>query len=459
MNRKIFNAVISAVLISILAGCSGPAPEAFKALSGAVAFAGQGSDHGAAHAGDLKEGKSSKIPEKASQRQRITKDFIALLEEDPDLEGLVKKSIHLASVNNPDRKTNPVQSLEEYYDFLDWSATCMPWNILDGQDTSDLYGSIDQSLDYFYFLLDQPLPELAGKGYYYPCLEYHEPIASWCREYAADWGEFLSTKESWNDEYYALACEDEAFGMDKGWYADSNIWESFNDWFSRSLVDEAQRPISDADVVSPADSTPQGVWEIDENSQLDMGVQLKSVRFYNVEQIIGEDSEYKSCFANGVLTHTFLDVNDYHRYHFPVSGRILEVRKIEAADAVGGLVAWNDEEKRYVLYDENPGWQSVETRDCVIMDTEYGLVAILPVAMSQVSSCNWEESVQVGTSVEKGDPMGYFLFGGSDIVMIFQEGVHLELSSKEHILMGEPYAEVTAEPYPDTHFTFPGGSQ
>lgn len=376
------------------------------------------------------------------EHEQITKDFINMLEEDPELKALMEKSIRQAAVTNRDRKTNPVRSLEDYYDFLDWSATCMPWNILDGQDTSNLYGSIDQSLDYFYFLLDQPLPELAGKGYYYPCLEYHEPVASWCKEYAKSWGEFLSTEESWNDEYYELACADKAFGMDTGWYDDSNVWTSFNDWFARRLVDEDQRPISDADIISPADSTPQGIWDIDENSQLDMGVQLKSVRFYNVEQIIGEDSEYEDQFANGTLTHTFLDVNDYHRYHFPVSGKILEVRKISALDAVGGLVDWDEKEHRYILYDENPGWQSIETRDCLIMDTEYGLVAILPIAMSQVSSCNWEDTVTVGASVEKGDPMGYFQFGGSDIVMIFQEGVQLDLVTKEHIHMGEPYAFV-----------------
>ena len=103
------------------------------------------------------------------------------------------------------------------------------------------------------------------------------------------------------------------------------------------------------------------------------------------------------------------------------------------------------EENRYVLYDENPGWQSVETRDCLIMNTDFGLVAILPIAMSQVSSCNWEDNVEVGAMVQQGDPMGYFLFGGSDIVMIFQEGVDLELASSEHILMGEPYAEVFME--------------
>ena len=63
------------------------------------------------------------------------------------------------------------------------------------------------SLDYFYYLLDRPLPELAGEGYYYPCREYHEPIASWVKHYAASRGEFLSTEESWNDEWRPLAWE------------------------------------------------------------------------------------------------------------------------------------------------------------------------------------------------------------------------------------------------------------
>ena len=76
------------------------------------------------------------------------------------------------------------------------------------------------------------------------------------------------------------------------------------------------------------------------------------------------------------------------------------------------------------------------------MDTAYGLVAILPIGMSQVCSCNWEDSVKPGAAVSAGDPMGYFLFGGSDIVLIFQKGVTLELFSAEHILMGEPYADI-----------------
>ena len=152
------------------------------------------------------------------------------------------------------------------------------------------------------------------------------------------------------------------------------------------------------------------------------------------------------------MTHTFLNINDYHRYHFPVSGTVLEVRKIPGANAAGGVTYWDKEAGRYRLYDTNPGWQMIETRDCLIIDTEeYGLAAILPIGMSQICSCNWEETVKPGARVEKGDPMGYFLFGGSDIVMVFQSGVKAEMLCPEsaegqgydHVLMGQSYLRLS----------------
>ena len=244
--------------------------------------------------------------------------------------------------------------------------------------------------------------------------------------------------------------------MQQGWYGDANIWNTFNEWFSRHLVDPSVRPIADSEVVAPADSTPQGIWPVDENGDLVQkeGVVIKSANFTSIPQLIGPDSEYAEAFKGGTLTHTFLDVNDYHRYHFPVSGTIREVRKIRGIDGAGGITAWDPEKKRYILEDSIPGWQMIETRDCVIVDTdEFGLVAILPIGMSQICSCNWEDSVKVGAQVKKGDPMGYFLFGGSDIVMVFQSGIKAELVCPEsetedgydHVLMGEPYMNLTRE--------------
>jgi phosphatidylserine decarboxylase len=167
--------------------------------------------------------------------------------------------------------------------------------------------------------------------------------------------------------------------------------------------------------------------------------------------LIGEDSAYKNTFANGILTHTFLDVNDYHRYHFPIGGTIKEVRIIQSDDAAGGITTWDAKTKRYILDAQTPGWQNIETRGCVIIETKkYGLVALLPIGMSQICSVNYEDTVKVGNVVKKGDMLGYFLFGGSDFILVFQSNVNFKLTVRKesngtykHVLMGEEYGKLT----------------
>ncbi|HWR40202.1 MAG TPA: phosphatidylserine decarboxylase [Patescibacteria group bacterium] len=392
--------------------------------------------------------------ESGKQHAPDTEALITIVEHNADLKRMLIQSIEQARRINPDRETNPAQSLEEYYDYVDWATKAMPFNILPSAESyPKLYESIDQSLDYFYFVIDQPLDELKGKGYYYNSVQYVEPYRSWMINFTKHWGEYLSTKGSWNDEFYKKTLADERFGMNNGWYESPERWSTFNDFFARYLSSPAARPIAatanEAIVVAPADSTPQGIWQIDKDSRFvqQKGVQLKSANFNSIADILGPNSAYAGEFANGVLTHTFLDVNDYHRYHFPVSGTIKEVRTILADDAAGGITVWDAKLHKYVLEDQIPGWQAIETRACVIVDTgKYGLVAVLPIGMSQVSSVNFEESVQVGAKVKKGDPLGYFLFGGSDIVMLFQSKAGFELTapaldanSYKHIYMGEAY--------------------
>ena len=387
------------------------------------------------------------------ERADITKDFIAIMDSDPELKALMEKSIDKGVAVNPDRKTNPVQSLDEFYDYLDWCAVCMPWEMIDVSETyPSIYDQIDQSLIYFYYYLDQPLKELEDRGYYYPTVQYCPAIVEWCIKYASSWGEYLSTPESWNDDYFNAVVESGDFGFSEGWYGDENRWKTFNEFFARHLISPDVRPIAETELVAPADSKPQGIWKIDEKGDIIQpeGVLIKSRQFNRVSDLLGPDSSYGDAFAGGTLTHTFLDVNDYHRYHFPVSGTVVEMNKIPAMDAAGGITVWDEESGRYVLQSQVIGWQAIETRDSIVLDTDYGLVAIIPVGMSQVSSCNFTEGLSVGDKVDKGDELGYFLFGGSDIVMIFQDGVDVNMVVPEdgkggysHVLMGEPYAELT----------------
>ena len=57
--------------------------------------------------------------------------------------------------------------------------------------------------------------------------------------------------------------------------------------------------------------------------------------------------------------------------------------------------------------------------------------------MSQISSVNFVEGLKPGDVVKKGDELGWFLFGGSDFVYIFQKDVQFTLSTTDHLLVGE----------------------
>jgi phosphatidylserine decarboxylase precursor len=331
----------------------------------------------------------------------------------------------------------------------------MPWSVLPTTPYTSLYDKIDQSLNYFYFINDQPLPELEGLGYYNNSLQYVEPYSDWLVSFNKAWGAYLDTPASWKNDYYQLALTDNKFGLSAGWYEDPSNWNTFNRFFSRYLSSPDKRPIHSLTdstvVVSPADAIPQGVWEIDANSNmvLKKGVPIKSGTLTSIAKLIGADSQYEDEFANGVMTHTFLDVQDYHRFHFPVGGVIKEVRNIAEQDAVGGIITWDAAIQRYMFDPTVPGWQSIETRGCVIIETEdFGLVAVLPIGMSQICSIKFEANIHAGTTVKKGDMLGCFLFGGSDIVMVFQHKAGFELTASkapnnsqayQHILMGEKY--------------------
>ena len=54
----------------------------------------------------------------------------------------------------------------------------------------------------------------------------------------------------------------------------------------------------------------------------------------------------------------------------------------------------------------------------MVMDSPVGLVACLPIGMDVISSCNF--SVDVGDYLNKGDEFGNFLFGRSDMIMLFE---------------------------------------
>lgn len=383
------------------------------------------------------------------QHSEATRALMNICATNSEVKSLLEHAIAQAAAINPDRAFNPAQTLEEFYDFIDWNVRQLPWDVMPTMAPNEygrsLYGRTDQGIGYFWFVVDQPLDELRDRGFFYPTVEFVEPFASWLTTYSQSWGSFLDTEESWNNTYFNLVLNDPDWGFTEGWYGETNQWRTYNEFFARSLVSPDVRPIADTEVVSPADSYPKGLWAIGSDNQLiyPADVQVKTARLSDIEQLIGSDSQYKDAFAGGTLTHTFLDVNCYHRYHAPVDGVLRELRRIPGVAAGGGYTLWDNEQKLY-YYINDLGFQMVETRACAIIETDdYGLVAMLPVGMSQICSVNWIPELHVGQRLKRGDEMGFFQFGGSDIIMIFQRGVDVEIVHDGDLtLMGEPYARL-----------------
>jgi phosphatidylserine decarboxylase precursor len=391
----------------------------------------------------------------AAGNKPVTEKLKKLLKDQPKIQKMLEKSISKAQLLNSDQATNPVRNLQDYYKFIDQASELIPQQVLN--DPKELTrDQILQSICYFYFIISQPLPELKNKKLFKNSLQYYPPFSAWLSSFAETWGAFLDTENSWSKKTYQQFYRDPRFGLRKNWYESPLKWKTFNQFFSRKLRDPSVRPVAFPDdesiVVSPTDSRPQGAWKIDSDSRImvDKGLKVKLTTYYNVNDLLEEKSRYKDAFADGILTHNFLNINDYHRFHFPVSGEVKEMGIVSGNVALE--VKWDSKTKKYLPVDST-GWQFSQTRGYVILKTEkYGMVALVPIGMAQVSSVKFEKNIKIGARFKKGDNLGYFLFGGSDFIMIFQKIAGFDFrapkqdnDSFKHILTGEAYGRMKGD--------------
>lgn len=263
-------------------------------------------------------------------------------------------------------------------------------------------------------------------------LNRDDSFNAWLKKYVEALGAFLDTPAS--------AAGIPSFATRPNYHVDDYLvapsgWLTFNQFFARE-VKPGKRPIAeprnDKVIVSPADSVFAGSWDIDADSK----VTAKGITWPIAKLLDG--SPYQEAFKNGVYMHSFLNIDDYHRYHVPVAGELKEVRKIH------GRVYMNVVRKADGTLDVVDGetYQFDQERGLIVIDSpEVGLVAVLPIGMSFVSSVKL--TPDVGASLQKGDEFGYFMFGGSDVVMLFQsKRVVLDAQVGKKYLQGQRIGEV-----------------
>jgi len=192
--------------------------------------------------------------------------------------------------------------------------------------------------------------------------------------------------------------------IDESEFADpKSSYKSFNEFFIRHLKTTA-RPVDSNDniLISPADGRVLVFPKLDE----DTFVPVKGYPF-SVRKMLPEISDR---FINGALAIVRLCPADYHRYHFPCGGQITDARDINGAlhsvnpIALGaGPDVFGDNKRSYTL---------IETDNA-------GTMAFVEVGAFGVGSI---VNTKTEGRVEKMDEKGFFKFGGSTVVVVFEPG-------------------------------------
>ena len=364
------------------------------------------------------------------------------------LRALLEQSLAQAAIANPHRETNPVRTIDDWCAYVERFAHMMPWQGMDIGADASFFRRIDQNIGYFYFLLDQPLDALRDKGYIYPSLQYEPRVAAWLKDYNTAWGEWLSGPDSWNDSYYNLARTDTRFELDTDRYESPSNWHSWNDFFARRLRNSVITSLPNPVITSfPHSLIPSFTHSFISPCDGEIAfAPVKTASIANWLDLLG-DSPYRACFDGGETTHIVLDVFDYHRFHAPCDGTVLECKTIEGIHAGGGVIIWDEAQGRY-RYDQLgvTDFQMLETRGVLVMETpDFGKIALVAVGVQQVSSVVWTHPalanlqlsiINYQLSIRQGAELGYFQFGGSDIVLFFEPGRAPQITPKS-VKVGE----------------------
>lgn len=251
------------------------------------------------------------------------------------------------------------------------------------------------------------------------------------QDFARQRGEFMDSQKS--TQYIAQWMNDprvekEDYNLPDPNKADGGF-KSFNEFFARTLKDQdtsrpQTKPDKDYIISAPTDCVMNAMpMKITDSDTL---IPTKFNQKFNIKDMLG-GSKYAGKFIGGTALSCVLMPNTYHHYHAPVGGTVVEAGIL--TDSFYGY----DDFATWATDHGNVGYYGTEfsqfenfQRGYFIVDTgKYGHVALIPVGLNTISSIIFKEKFLNVTSpvqVKRGDELGYFLYGGSLFIMVFEPG-------------------------------------
>ncbi len=329
---------------------------------------------------------------------QVTLRLQTLIAEDPHIGAALAASLQRADWSG-------ILTLDQFYDFVDQTDRMVPTERNGLAEIRPFFYMIGQSDE----------------------LRNNPAFQDWVKRYVETWGDFLDTTASVAG--LDTFIKDPAFHIDDYYVAPSG-WLTFNQFFARE-VKPGKRPIAGIGDRETVDAPADGVLEEVLPVTTDSTVVAKGIP-YSIQDLLA-GSRYSDAFAGGVFTHSFQEVVDYHHFHVPFAGTVVEKRNISAP-------IWLDVKKNAdgsLSVVDGTGFQWRQERGMIVLDAgEIGLVAILPIGMGHVGGVMM--TPDVGAELYKGEQFGFFQFGGSDVVTVFQKD-KVEITGKigQHYLQGE----------------------
>jgi phosphatidylserine decarboxylase len=181
---------------------------------------------------------------------------------------------------------------------------------------------------------------------------------------------------------------------------------SFNDFFARKLRPGA-REIAQGEnaVASPGDGRLLVFPTIDDTT-------LSYVKWAPIRllDLFNKSEELASKYRDGACMVLRLCPSDYHRFHFPVAG------KVGITKTVPGLL---HSVSPYALEQGLPVYCLNKRTICELKNNDIGSVMMMEIGAMFVGSI--VQTYRAGTQVQRGDEKGYFKFGGSTCILFFEK--------------------------------------
>ncbi len=185
-------------------------------------------------------------------------------------------------------------------------------------------------------------------------------------------------------------------------------YASFNDFFIRKFKPGRRAFVTDSRVFpAPCEARYLAFQE----GTADAALPVKGEWVRSSELVRG--SAHAAAFKGGACVIARLCPVDYHRFHFPDDGRILERFRVPGKLHSVNPIALKAFPK---IFEENE-------REVTTLETKnFGKVAYVEVGALCVGKIVQSKPWRAGDSFQRGEEKGYFLFGGSTVVLLFEPG-------------------------------------